>query len=429
MSDLLKFADGASIEEELRNMTMSNLMDSVPHILFCRADRKRRDHLLQTISTLAKKDQDTIRATNAIHPQNDLPERSRSPFSTTIEDDTMEVDEEVDSEEVCGNFMRPAGEESVRQCIESFIDATGNSALATVTCMVCARETAENETEERSVTEIQNKQLLVPSNHHSSHKLTKGMLLETSAIKGTEGTMRGSMCLDCTRWIKKRKTPPLALANNMWIGAIPTSLSILTLPEKILVARYFPAAFIVKLFPKQKGAKFWPTSGLHSGMRGNVSTYKLNTDDIADMVNTDIMPPPAKILASTIGVTIIGPKNMPERTMPNFLRVRRDRIRTALLWLKDNNPLYANVQISEASLGELPVNNIPPEILGAIRSSDRTDQLEKERAGYVVNDEDAEDEDEKCEGYVPGLCNYIAMMLSVLAYDFVYTRNKIHRRI
>jgi hypothetical protein len=188
----------------------------------------------------------------------------------------------------------------------------------------------------------------------------------------------------------------------MWIGTIPTALSVLTLPEKILVVRYFPAAYIVKLFPKQKGAKHWPTSGLHSGIQGNVSTYKLNTDEIADMVDTDVMPPPAKILASTIGVTIIGPKNAPERTMPDFLRVRRDRIRTALMWLKENNPLYVNVQISEKSLAELPVNDIPLEILGAVRSSDRTDQLEKERAGYVINDKDVVDEEDECGGYAGG---------------------------
>ena len=62
-------------------------------------------------------------------------------------------------------------------------------------------------------------------------------------------------------------------------------------------------------------------AGMNSGMKGNVSTYKLNTEDIADMVNLNEMPPPSRILASTIGVTIIGPKNLPERTMPGFLKL------------------------------------------------------------------------------------------------------------
>ena len=38
------------------------------------------------------------------------------------------------------------------------------------------------------------------------------------------------------------------------------------------------------------------------------------------------MPPPASILAATIGVTLIGPKNLPVRTLPGFLRVNRAHI-------------------------------------------------------------------------------------------------------
>ena len=59
------------------------------------------------------------------------------------------------------------------------------------------------------------------------------------------------------------------------------------------------------------------------------------------------MPPSPTILAATIGVTFVGPKNVPEKTMPGFLWVNRMRVRMALEWLKENNPLYANVTISE----------------------------------------------------------------------------------
>ena len=144
-----------------------------------------------------------------------------------------------------------------------------------------------------------------------------------------------------------KKTPALSLANGMWIGDVPSELAILTLPERMLVAKYFPAAYIVKLSPKQKGASHWSSLGMNSGVRGNVATYKLNVEDIADIVDPKIMPPPAKILASVIGVIIIGPKNMPEHTMLGYFRVRRDCIRRGLKWLFDHNPLYADSQISE----------------------------------------------------------------------------------
>ena len=49
-------------------------------------------------------------------------------------------------------------------------------------------------------------------------------------------------------------------------------------------------------------------------------------DEIVDMVQGNIMPNPLQILVSTIGVTIIGPKNVHEQTMPGFLWVYRHRV-------------------------------------------------------------------------------------------------------
>jgi hypothetical protein len=178
----------------------------------------------------------------------------------------------------------------------------------------------------------------------------------------------------------------------MWIGEIPEELSRLNLVERVLVSKHFPAAYIVKLFPKQKGATKWPVAGINSGIKGNVSTYRLNTEDIKDMVDSNIMPPPAKILASTIGVTIVGPKNMPERTMPGFLQVRRDYLRVALIWLHKHNPLYANVFISESRLGEFPEEAIPNEILGGIRHLEDMRELDEQRSGYVEDDNDIHNE-------------------------------------
>lgn len=50
------------------------------------------------------------------------------------------------------------------------------------------------------------------------------------------------------------------------MGDIPVQLVVLTLPERILVARYFPAAYIVKMYPKKKGACFWDKKTMNSGL-------------------------------------------------------------------------------------------------------------------------------------------------------------------
>ncbi|KAF8258487.1 hypothetical protein EI94DRAFT_1621854 [Lactarius quietus] len=199
------------------------------------------------------------------------------------------------------------------------------------------------------------------------------------------GAAFANICNSCMLDLRKNRTPAMSLANGMWIGDIPLELKVLTLPERILVARFFPAAYIVKLYPKKKGARNW-ASGLHSALRGNVSTYRLNTDQIAHLTSSYIMPPSSTILAATIGVTFVGPKNFPQKTMPGFLRVNRTRVRVALEWLKENNPLYRNITISAERLEVLPVNDVPEEILSLAKYSDDTRLLAEETDGYVPSD-------------------------------------------
>src|SRR5882762_8731438 len=169
----------------------------------------------------------------------------------------------------------------------------------------------------------------------------------------------------------------------MWIGEVPFELAVLSLPEQMLIARHFPAALIVKMYPRQKGAK-----SINSGLQGNVSTYRLDTCEITNMVADNVFPRPTRILASTIGVTFVGPKNLPEKSLPGFLHVRKHRVRDALIWLRKKNPLYANITIAEERLQELMEDGIPDEILAAMRYSDDVDELEQECAGYVPEDID-----------------------------------------
>lgn len=88
-----------------------------------------------------------------------------------------------------------------------------------------------------------------------------------------------------------KRLPKFALANGMWIGNVPLELAVLMLPEKVLISKCYPAAYIVKLFPKQQGAKSLAAAGSNSGVRGNVSTYQSNIEDIGSLVDPVIMPP------------------------------------------------------------------------------------------------------------------------------------------
>jgi hypothetical protein len=149
---------------------------------------------------------------------------------------------------------------------------------------------------------------------------------------------------------------------------------------------FFPAVYIVKLYPKKKGAHSWASEGLHHALQGNMSTYCLNTDQIAHLASSNIMPPSPTLLAATVGITFVGPKNVPQRTMPGFLQVNQMHVCVALEWLKQNNHLYANITISRERLAALPVDGVPEEIMSLVKYSNDTRLLVEENDGYVPSD-------------------------------------------
>jgi len=373
---------------ELVVLTIKEIFEAAAPVKLGRADSRQRCHLLKTISQLRPLDRDRIRAAASLKRKRDTlvggsDERAAKCQKACSLVSAQLSDEHPRSED--DEFLEAPREDIVKKCIANFIDRTGNSALRTKICMVCAREVANNDTTVMLVRNIPNPQHLVPTTRHAAHDYTSGYLLHTSAMSATTSGPEGAVCNECLTNLQKNRLPRLALANDMWIGQIPLQLAVLTLPEQVLIARYFPSTHIVKLYPQKKGAR----SG-NCALRGNVSTYRLNTDEISEMVQGNVMPNPARILASTIGVTIIGPRIVTEKTMPNFLWVRRDYVRQALIWLKANNPVYANIVLSEDRLDELGENSVPDEILGAVRHSDNIEELERERAGYVPEDGDVD---------------------------------------
>lgn len=68
--------------------------------------------------------------------------------------------------------------------------------------------------------------------------------------------------------------------------------------------------------------------------------------DIINMTQSQVMPPSPEILAATIGIMFVGPKNLPEKSMPSFLHVNWAHVHNALHWLKQNNLIYENIEIS-----------------------------------------------------------------------------------
>jgi hypothetical protein len=46
-----------------------------------------------------------------------------------------------------------------------------------------------------------------------------------------------SLCKTCQSYLKKKKMPPLSLANRIFLGAVPSELKDLTVIEEAMIAR------------------------------------------------------------------------------------------------------------------------------------------------------------------------------------------------
>ncbi|KAJ7080494.1 hypothetical protein C8R43DRAFT_965727 [Mycena crocata] len=355
------------------------------------------DGIIAAIRTFAPEIRDAIQKAALVSPGKR--KRTRLPDEEAVKRRRLDVEEREDEMEdvevetlLDGPYLRAPEKDTIHGCIQRYIDGSGNFALAKHVCMVCARRLFVKYLIETTLHEIPNKRQLIPIFTHAAHNLKSGYLVHDEVAEDATTFV----CEDCISSLKKNIRPRLALSNGMWIGRIPLQLNILTLPERLLIALYFPAVYVVKMFPKDKDATNWDAESVNSGMRGNVSSYKLHRSNIDSIVCGNAMPPAPTILSATIAVTFVGAKNMPLRILPSFLTVRRRRVKEALIWLKANNWMYAEIEISEERLAMLPICDVPVEIVETTRYQQDPRALEKEQTGYVPtfeNEEEAADDD------------------------------------
>ena len=392
------FFDGQNIHDVFCQYSMAKLQAACQKFISTAGARTRFD-MYTTIARAPEQIQETLREMvhgSVLHGERmyarriavDGPEQGSVPLT---QDSEGEGQHSMSSgEELLENpFMRAGSTEALNDAVIEFIDRTGNSALAVGVCAVCARESSLMELTLVRLDAFPNCHWLRPEVVHPAHDIFNGMLLHP---KGVESNEEANICIECGKALESDKIPKFALANGLWIGKVPHELAYLTLPERLLIAKYFPAAYIIKLYPKKKGARHWDKRQMHSGLKGNVSTYQLDQGQIASMIDGTIMPQPANILAATIGITFVGPKNLPDRGLPDQFKVRRGRVQTALEWLKQNNPLYSNVTIWESQLAGLPENDVPYEMRATAKLSTDTQQLYAEQDGYVPSQEACEDD-------------------------------------
>src|SRR5258708_2454033 len=111
-------------------------------------------------------------------------------------------------------------------------------------------------------------------------------------------------------------------------------------------------------------------------MVGNVTTYKLNTKDIIEMLRGNKLPRPMKILLSIIAVTYIGTTKLPKTWLKSTFQVRRRAVLQALHWLIANNHHYHKYEVNEDLIVSMLEDDVPVEILAAVQQEEDTSVIE-----------------------------------------------------
>ena len=283
---------------------------------------------------------------------------------------TKRAKEKADKEEHIRTLPFPPeiDDKTERDCIKNFINAISPESIETLECGVCGMTVRKSQCEIKPVVELDNYQLLSTERQENSDNLEEYVFdIEVDNLKlllspgGVHENRDVVCCKVCLSSLKKNRLPKFSIANNFQIGKSPPELSELTLPEKLLISKYRPKMYLVKL--RSVGG----SQAQQRGLKGNTITFP---QDIVKIATT--LPANPDILTDHLRVVFIGKSKPTPEMLKKVLTVRREKVYDALNFLLFNNPEYADVTIS--SNLDLPTDDIPKEIMQTLGIDEDVDE-------------------------------------------------------
>lgn len=186
-----------------------------------------------------------------------------------------------------------------------------------------------------------------------------------------------TLCNKCHSFLKSKRTPPLSLANHMFLGTVPPELKNLTVVEEAMIAMCRGKCWIVQLQEEDNDPELEPQKKsspiTQRGVKGNIIIYPQRPSTIAK-----ILPPSIEEITSPICVIFVGSSPPSEEWLRKKavpLTVRREVVRKALIWLQKHNPLYKNIIINHEMLDSLPDQYVLPVHIEHILPENHTESL------------------------------------------------------
>ncbi|EJD38107.1 hypothetical protein AURDEDRAFT_72512, partial [Auricularia subglabra TFB-10046 SS5] len=272
----------------------------------------------------------------------------------------------------------PLDQEAVANIVNDVCDQFGPRCVEEAGCAVCGRLSVVTALSPLANYQTQVNGLLCRTGLAPKQRLSRdfGTQYHDGPILAPDCT---GVCSDCADSLSDGRVPKFALADGLWVGNVPSVLSGLTYAEKLLVARSRRHRCLVRV----------AQSGMNK-LNGNMICYPNPYPKLYD-----VLPPHRDDLDDMLAIVFTGaarPLDEVLRRIP-FL-VRRNAVMAALDWLKLNNVLYRDIEISQLNMDSYEDGAIPVYI-----------QYERSETNNPVEARAAND-NEGAVGITDGLCAF-----------------------
>lgn len=218
----------------------------------------------------------------------------------------------------------------------------------------------------------------IPANAYYSPSIDTpmyGTILEREGLILDERNdiLSGNVCFHCDGYLKQRKTPQLAYANEMWSRStnLPEELADLTFLEWKLLSLSRPSVTVLRLV-----SQCHDFQSTQRGYKASCVSYPQPATKVLD-----VLPVLPNDVPDFLRVVFIGAGKPLKSRTSSLLGVRPAKIKAALEFLIKYNPLYSNVQVDQAALDMYDAVDIDALIIDNIDDVQDIDDLE--HIGYA----------------------------------------------
>lgn len=158
------------------------------------------------------------------------------------------------------------------------------------------------------------------------------------------------LCSSCRRSLEKNHLPKFALANNLYRGRLPDFLCDISWVEEMVCAKYRNTAHITRLYQSDDSSQL-------KVFHGNTCAHEMNVVSTAQ-----VLPRTPADVNDLISVVFIGPGQFKPDYLGATFRVRKAKIVAFLIFLKQNNCLYRDMEIDVSLLDLYPEDGVLPQV-------------------------------------------------------------------